>query len=310
MPSTVEIVEVGPRDGLQARPDFVATRDKIALIDRLAAAGLRHFEASSFVSPRAVPQLADAAEVLAGVTRHDGMTLSVLVPNLRGAEAAIAARADALVMFASASETHNLKNVNRSRADSLAGFRDIAEVARTRGVPLHGAIATAFGCPFEGEVPVSEVVRIACYYADLGVRRITLGDTTGMATPRLVRERVRALRTQLLDLPVALHFHNTRGMALVNVAAGLEAGAAHFESAIGGLGGCPFAPGATGNLCTEDLVHFLHEEGIETGLDLDALIETARWFEGVLGAPLPGQVVRAGPRLARRGTDEVATATG
>ncbi len=310
MPSTVEIVEVGPRDGLQARPDFVATRDKIALIDRLAAAGLRHFEASSFVSPRAVPQLADAAEVLAGVTRHDGMTLSVLVPNLRGAEAAIAARADALVMFASASETHNIKNVNRSRADSLAGFRDIAEVARTRGVPLHGAIATAFGCPFEGEVPVSEVVRIACYYADLGVRRITLGDTTGMATPRLVRERVRALRTQLLDLPVALHFHNTRGMALVNVAAGLEAGAAHFESAIGGLGGCPFAPGATGNLCTEDLVHFLHEEGIETGLDLDALIETARWFEGVLGAPLPGQVVRAGPRLARRGTDEVATATG
>ncbi len=310
MPSAVEIIEVGPRDGLQARPDFVATRDKIALIDRLAGAGLRYFEASSFVSPRAVPQLADAAEVLAGVTRRAEMSLSVLVPNLRGAEAAIAAGADALVMFASASETHNLKNVNRTRDESLAGFRDIAEAARSRGVPLHGAIATAFGCPFEGEVPVSEVVRIARYYGDLGVRRITLGDTTGMATPRLVRERVRALRSELLDLPVALHFHNTRGMALVNVAAGLEAGAAHFESAIGGLGGCPFAPGATGNLCTVDLVHFLHEEGIETGLDLDDLIATARWFEGVLGAPLPGQVVRAGARLARRGTDEVATATG
>ena len=310
MPSAVEIIEVGPRDGLQARPDFVATRDKIALIDRLAGAGLRYFEASSFVSPRAVPQLADAAEVLAGVTRRAGMSLSVLVPNLRGAEAAIAAGADALVMFASASETHNLKNVNRTRDESLAGFRDIAEAARSRGVPLHGAIATAFGCPFEGEVPVSEVVRIARYYGDLGVRRITLGDTTGMATPRLVRERVRALRSELLDLPVALHFHNTRAMALVNVAAGLEAGAAHFESAIGGLGGCPFAPGATGNLCTVDLVHFLHEEGIETGLDLDDLIATARWFEGVLGAPLPGQVVRAGARLARRGTDEVATATG
>ena len=310
MPSAVEIIEVGPRDGLQARPDFVATRDKIALIDRLAGAGLRYFEASSFVSPRAVPQLADAAEVLAGVTRRAEMSLSVLVPNLRGAEAAIAAGADALVMFASASETHNLKNVNRTRDESLAGFRDIAEAARSRGVPLHGAIATAFGCPFEGEVPVSEVVRIARYYGDLGVRRITLGDTTGMATPRLVRERVRALRSELLDLPVALHFHNTRAMALVNVAAGLEAGAAHFESAIGGLGGCPFAPGATGNLCTVDLVHFLHEEGIETGLDLDDLIATARWFEGVLGAPLPGQVVRAGARLARRGTDEVATATG
>ena len=310
MPSAVEIIEVGPRDGLQARPDFVATRDKIALIDRLAGAGLRYFEASSFVSPRAVPQLADAAEVLAGVTRRAEMSLSVLVPNLRGAEAAIAAGADALVMFASASETHNLKNVNRTRDESLAGFRDIAEAARSRGVPLHGAIATAFGCPFEGEVPVSEVVRIARYYGDLGVRRITLGDTTGMATPRLVRERVRALRSELLDLPVALHFHNTRGMALVNVAAGLEAGAAHFESAIGGLGGCPFAPGATGNLCTVDLVHFLHEEGIETGLDLDDLIATARWFEGVLGAPLPGQVVRAGARLARHGTDEVATATG
>ena len=310
MPSSVEIVEVGPRDGLQSWPDFVATADKIALIDRLADAGLRHFEASSFVSPRAVPQLADATSVLDGVRRRAGMRLSVLVPNLRGAEDAIAARADALVMFVSASESHNLKNVNRPRDGSLEGFRDIAAAARAGGVPLHGAIATAFGCPFEGEVPVSEVVRIARHYADLGVRRITLGDTTGMATPRLVRERMRALRTELLDLPLALHFHNTRGMGLVNVAAGLEAGAAHFESAIGGLGGCPFAPGATGNVCTEDLVHFLHEEGVATGLDLDALIETARWFEGVLGAPLPGQVAKAGPRLARSDPGAVATATG
>lgn len=310
MPDSVEIVEVGPRDGLQARAAFVATQDKITLVDRLAAAGLRHFEASSFVSPRAVPQLADAAEVIAGIPRCPGMMLAVLVPNLRGAEAAIAARADALVMFASASETHNLKNVNRPRAESLAGFRDIAAAARAADKPMHGAIATAFGCPFEGEVPVDEVVAMARHYAELGVRRITLGDTTGMATPRLVRERLAALGAELPDMPVALHFHNTRGMGLVNVAAGLEAGATRFESAIGGLGGCPFAPGATGNVCTEDLVHFLHEEGIATGLDLDALIETARWFEGVLGSPLPGQVAKAGPRLARRDTGEVATATG
>ncbi|CAN5742171.1 hydroxymethylglutaryl-CoA lyase [soil metagenome] len=310
MTERIEVVEVGPRDGLQAEPDFVATADKIGLIDRLVGAGLRQFEATSFVSPRAVPQLRDAAEVMAGVDRSAGPRLTALVPNPKGAHAAVAARVDAMVLFVSASETHNLKNVNRTRAASLEGFGEVAQIARAAGVPLHGAIATAFGCPFEGEVPVGAVVRIAERYAALGARRISLGDTTGMATPPLVRERLRALGQAVPESEIALHFHNTRGIGLVNVAAGLDEGATIFEASIGGLGGCPFAPGATGNICTEDLVYYLHECGMETGVDLEALIEVSRWLEGVMGRPLPGQVAKAGPRLRRRAVGEVATATG
>lgn len=309
-PARVRVVEVGTRDGFQAESAWIATADKIAVLNGLIAAGVRGFEATSFVSPRAVPQLRDAAEVIAGADRRPGVHLTALVPNPRGAEAAAAAGVDAMVVFVSASESHNLKNMNRSRQAILEGFAEVYRIAETAGIPVQGAIATAFGCPFEGEVPVDSVVAIARAYRALGIRHVTLGDTTGMATPPLVAERVRALRAALPDLTVALHFHNTRGVGLANVMAGLAEGIDIYESSIAGLGGCPFAPGATGNICTEDLVYLLHECGIETGIDLEALCDVARRVESLIGRPLPGQVMKAGPRLRTSALDAVATACG
>lgn len=311
-PDAVHITEVGPRDGLQAQSCQVSTTDKIALIEALIDAGVRDFEATAFVSPRAVPQLADAAEVIAGIdpARRTRATLGALVPNLRGAERATAAGVDAMIVFVSASNSHNLKNLNCSRADSLIAFQAVAEHARSNSTPLHGAIATAFGCPFEGDVPVANVVDIAMRYRELGIRRIALGDTTGMATPALVRERCDALHAAVPDIDLALHFHNTRGIGLVNVYAGLAAGVRRYESSLGGVGGCPFAAGATGNICTEDLVYLLHECGIHTGLDLDGLCSAARRLQEMLGERLPGQVMKAGPRLRLSAMDSVATACG
>lgn len=309
-PKKVEIVEVGTRDGFQAEAAFIPTETKIGILNDLIAAGLRSFEATSFVSPRAVPQLRDAAEVMAGADRTTGVRLTALVPNERGAHAAAEARVDAMVVFVSASESHNQKNLNRSRADSLAGLNAVRDVADNAGIALQGAIATAFGCPFEGEVPVESVVAVAKAYHALGIRHVTLGDTTGMATPPLVAERVRALRAEIPEIEIALHFHNTRGIGLVNVHAGLAEGVSIYESSIAGLGGCPFAPGATGNISTEDLVYLLQECGIETGVDLDRLSAVARRVEKVIGRPLPGQVMKAGPRLRTASLDTVATACG
>ncbi|HSP25862.1 MAG TPA: hydroxymethylglutaryl-CoA lyase [Saliniramus sp.] len=309
-PKHVRVVEVGPRDGLQSEARWVETRDKIALIDGLAAAGIREFEATSFVSPRAVPQMRDAAEVIAGVDRSVGIKLTALVPNPRGARAAADAGVDAMVVFLSASESHNRKNVNRSREESLRGFEEVASIAGEAGIAVQGAIATAFGCPFEGEVPVGAIVDIAKGYHRLGITHITLGDTTGMATPPLVAERCRALREEVPGIEIALHFHNTRGIGLANVYAGLQEGIEIFESSIAGLGGCPFAPGATGNIATEDLVYLLEECGIETGIDLEQVSRMARRMEEIIGRPLPGQVSKAGPRLKLSQLDEVATACG
>ncbi|MFW5678757.1 MAG: hydroxymethylglutaryl-CoA lyase [Pseudomonadota bacterium] len=309
-PARVRVVEVGTRDGFQAEAHFVPTAVKIETVNRLIAAGVRHFEVTSFVSPRAVPQLADAAEVMAGIDRRDDLWLTALVPNPRGAEAAAEAGVDAMVVFLSASESHNRKNVNRSTAASLEGFLDVCRIAADAGITVQGAIATSFGCPFEGDVPTARIVDLAKAYADLGIRHVTLGDTTGMATPPLVRERCRALREAVADSEIALHFHNTRGIGLVNVYAGLMEGIDLFESAIGGLGGCPFAAGATGNICTEDLLYLLHECGIETGIDLEQVIEVARRVEAVIGRPLPGQVMKAGPRLRLHPMDDVRTAVG
>jgi hydroxymethylglutaryl-CoA lyase len=306
----IEVVEVGPRDGFQIERQFIPTETKIAIIDGLIEAGLRHLEATSFVSPRAVPQLADAEEVLAGLSRRNEAFLTALVPNARGAERACQAGIDGVVIFCSASETHNRKNVNRAIAESLDGFKEVARLVEGTGIELIGGIATSFGCPFEGEVPPDSVVRIARAYRDLGVRRIGLGDTTGMATPPTVRAALAALREATPELDVGLHFHNTRGIGLANVLVGLSEGVTRFDASIGGLGGCPFAAGATGNICTEDLVYMLHESGYQTGIDLQRLIGVARRMEDVLGRTLPGQVMKAGPRLERHRTDEVATAAG
>lgn len=305
----VTVTEVGTRDGFQSEPAFIRTEVKAEILDALIAAGLTHIEATSFVSPRAVPQLADAQAMLAQVRRRADAHIAALVPNARGAERALASGVDEMVCFVSASETHNQANLNASIAASLANVAEIAGIARGR-TPLRGAVACAFGCPFEGEVPVSAVLRIVDAYAQLGVDRLTLGDTTGMAVPPTVARLVAAIRDRFPALRIALHFHNTRGVGLANVMVGLDLGIREFESSIAGLGGCPFAPGATGNICTEDLAYLLEESGFATGVDLDALITVARRVEEVIGRPLPGQVMKAGPRLRRYSPADARRAVG
>lgn len=310
IPVSVEVIEVGMRDGLQMESEFVDTATKVELINGLMAAGVRHIEATSFVSPRAVPQLADAAEVLADANRPAGSRFAVLAPNLKGVERAIAAKADEIVVFLSASESHNQKNLNRSIDRSLEDISAIAQHVEDVDIKKKGAIACAFGCPFEGDVELDTLKRIVGHFHSLGFRALTLGDTTGMATPMLVTRTVSALRDAFPDMKLTLHFHNTRGIGLVNVVAGLNAGIDSYESSIGGLGGCPFAPGASGNICTEDLVYLLNEMGIHTGIDLDKLIGVANHMESVLGRTLPGQVMKAGPRLRLHGYEDAACAMG
>ncbi|MEQ8396692.1 hydroxymethylglutaryl-CoA lyase [Thalassobaculum sp.] len=306
----VEVTEVGPRDGLQAEKRMIPAAEKIALINRLIDAGVPRIEATSFVSPKAVPQLADAAEVMAGIDRSKGAIIAALVPNGRGAIRAAECAVDEMVVFVSASESHNKKNVNRSVEESLKGFEEVARIAGDAGIPVHGAIATAFGCPFEGNVPASQLAMIAGRFQDMGFVGMTFGDTTGMATPPTVRAGVAAVREAAPKLTMGLHFHNTRGIGLANVMAGLAEGIDKYESSFGGTGGCPFAPGATGNICTEDLVYLLHEMGIETGIDLRKLMAIACDVEKVVGHDLPGQVMKAGQRLDLHDLDAVRTAEG
>lgn len=306
----VEICEVGLRDGLQIERAALPTAQKVELANRLLAAGLRRLQLTSFVSPRAVPQLADAEAVIAGIDRPEGLVVSALVPNLRGAERAARTRIDAVHTVVSASETHNRKNVNRSVEASLAELPAIFDTLGAAGIAVEGGVATAFGCPFEGEVPPLAVARIAARYQALGARRVGLGDTTGMATPRTVRAAIAAIREAAPGLEIGLHFHNTRGVGLACVMAGLAEGVAYYDASVGGLGGCPFAAGATGNVATEDLVYLLEESGFETGIDLDRLVEAARFAEGLLGRELPGQVMKAGPRLRRHDPALTATAAG
>lgn len=306
----VTVTEVGTRDGFQAEPEFIATADKVATINALIDAGVRSIEATSFVSPRALPQLADAAEVLAQVHRNPNVRLAVLVPNARGAERAAAAKADMMVGFISASESHCKTNLNKSIDQAIADFAEVVPIARQWDIKLRGAVATAFGCPFEGEVSIDNILKIVGSYDAHGIRNITFGDTTGMATPPVVTRVVDAVRNKYPEMEVALHFHNTRGVGLANVMNGLQLGVREFESSIAGLGGCPFAPGATGNICTEDLVYLLEECGYETGIDLEKLIEVAKQVERMMGRQLPGQMMKAGPRLKLMSLDSVRRAVG
>ncbi|MFI4952894.1 MAG: hydroxymethylglutaryl-CoA lyase [Burkholderiales bacterium] len=308
MDTRVFIHDVVARDGLQIEPRWVPTERKIELIDRLSATGVAKIEATSFVSPKAVPHLRDAEAVMAGIVRNPAVAYVALVPNARGAERALGAEVDEMVLVVSVSETHNRANVRRTVAQSFAGFAEVFDVVRGSGKAVTGALATSFGCPFEGVVPEQQVLDGVARYVDLGVSGVTLADTTGMANPRQVEALVRRVRERWPDLALALHFHNTRGMGLANVLAGLAAGVVRYEGCLGGLGGCPFAPGATGNICTEDLVHMLHCMGYATGVDLDALLAASRRLGEIVGHDLPGQVVKAGkasdlhpapPELAR-----------
>ncbi len=306
----IEVIEVGTRDGLQIEKRIVPAAQKIDLVNRMIEAGIRTIEVTSFVSPKAVPQLADAEEVLAGIARRPGTTLTALVPNLRAAERAAKTTLDAAVLLCSGSNTHNKKNLNRTIDESIVGFAAVADKLRENDIGLIGAIATCFGCPFEGDVSVSDVLRIGEGYVKSGVQCITLSDTTGMATPRNIRGVVRAMRSEFPHAVLGLHLHNTRGIGLANVVVGLEEGIRRFDSSVGGLGGCPFAAGATGNICTEDLLYLLDESGYETGVDLDKAIAVALQMEKLLGRPLTGQVMRAGPRLRLHSVEAVRTAAG
>ncbi len=304
-PSAARIREVGPRDGFQNEPETIPTARKVELIDALARTGCTRLEATSFVRADVIPQLADAAEVLAAIDVPPEVSVSVLIPNERGLDAALevldgrsaAAGArpafDEVNVFMSASETHNRKNVNRSIAESLAGLETVLSRAGEAGLRCEAVISTSFGCPYEGHVPPERVLDIAARLRDAGAAEIGFGDTTGMANPRQVREFFGAAAA-LGDVELTAHFHNTRGAGLANVLAALEVGVSSFESSFGELGGCPVPPGATGNIASEDLVSMLHEMGIQTGIDLQALIACARRVQEILGRPLGSHTLVAG----------------
>ncbi|MGI9019778.1 MAG: hydroxymethylglutaryl-CoA lyase [Solirubrobacterales bacterium] len=297
VPDSVRIREVGPRDGFQNEPEVIPTAEKVRLIGMLGQAGLGRIEVTSFVRADVIPQLADAADVLASYDKRDGIAYSVLVPNERGLERALKQRDrfDEVNLFLSASETHNQKNVNRSIERSLAGLEAVISTARGEGLRCEGVISTSFGCPYEGEVPVDRVLEIAERLAAAGCEELAFGDTTGMANPRQVREFFSAARRRLAGAELTAHFHNTRGQGLANALAALEGGIDSFESAFGELGGCPIPPGSTGNISTEDLVSMLEEMGIATGVALAKLLDASASVQELLGRPLGAHVLRAGP---------------
>ncbi|MGN6522639.1 MAG: hydroxymethylglutaryl-CoA lyase [Actinomycetes bacterium] len=298
LPDRLSLREVGPRDGLQNEVP-VSTDGKVALIDALSRTGVSRIEAVSFVSPRAIPQMADADEVWSSVQRSEDVRYSALVPNLRGAQRALDAGFPEIEVVISASDTHHRKNLNRSTDESLAEQAPLVELAHDRGVRVQAIISTAWGCPYEGDLPVTRVLDVASRALATGADSLSYGDTTGMATPFRVTQLVGETRMAHPDVPLNLHFHNTRGTGLANVLAALQLGVSDFDASIGGLGGCPYAPGASGNIATEELVHMVEDMGVATGIDLDALLAAAAEAERLVGRTLPSQVLRAGPRTRR-----------
>ena len=295
LPRTISVREVGPRDGLQ-NEDPVPTQAKIELIDRLSGTGVQRIEAVSFVRPDAIPQMADADEVWSGIDRAASVRYSALVPNMRGAARALDRGLTEIEAVVSASDTHNRKNVNRGTAESLDDIAQIIALAHERGATCQVIVSTAWGCPYEGDVSVERVVATVGRALADGADTVSFGDTTGMATPGRVQRLIGEFRTAYPEAQLNLHFHNTRGTGLANVLAALELGVADFDASVGGLGGCPYAPGATGNIATEELVHMVEDMGVGTGIDLAALIDAAADAERIIGRQLPSQVLRAGPR--------------
>lgn len=295
LPSSVTIREVGPRDGIQSERVAVSTEDKIRLINALSKTGLKKIEAVSFVSPKAIPQMADAREVWEGIERDPEVFYSALVPNKRGAETAAEVGVDGMQVFIAASESYNQKNVKRSVRDSIENVREVVSVGEAAGIPVEGTISTAFGDPYEGDVAPRRVVEVSRWMTETGIDCISYGDTTGMATPRRVGALIEALRADLPELRLNMHFHDTRGTGLANVLTALEMGVDYLDSSVGGMGGSPFAAGATGNITTEDLVHMLEDMEIDTGIDLDKLLDAARVAASFIDG-LPSKVLSAGPR--------------
>jgi len=282
---------------LQSEPEVVPTAAKIGLIDRLSEAGYRHIEITSFVNPRWVPQLADAVQVAKAVKRRPGVTMSALVPNMRGLESALEANIDEVVIFAAASESFSQKNTNRSVADSLTTYAEVVKASRAAGKRVRGYVSTAWDCPYEGPIAQDAVERVVHALLEMDIYQVSLGDTIGSTTPRRVQALVGKLLAKVAEPALALHFHDTRGMGMANVVAGLDMGITTYDSSLGGLGGCPYAPGATGNIASEDLIYMLKEMGVETGIDLDKVIAASRFMADTLGRELPGRYLRS--QLAR-----------
>jgi len=296
LPTRAKIVEVAPRDGLQNEKAFVPTDVKIALVDRLSAAGFPNVETTSFVSPKWVPQMADAGEVMAGISRRSGTLYSVLVPNMKGLEAALAAGADEIVIFGAASEAFSQKNINCSIAESIARFEPVAQAAKAAGLRLRGSISCALGCPYQGEVPAAAVVDVARRYLGLGCDEIDVADTIGVGTPGRVRRVMDAVTAVVDPARVSGHFHDTYGQSLANILASLEAGISIFHASVSGLGGCPYAKGATGNVATEDVLYMLRGLDIDTGVDFDAVVDTGQWISAMLerkGGSRAGNAIHA-----------------
>jgi hydroxymethylglutaryl-CoA lyase len=303
LPDQVSVYEVGPRDGLQNEAAVVPVEGKLALIESLVAAGLRRIEAGSFVSPRWIPQLADSDELLRRLPRLDGVTYSSLVPNQKGLERALAAGAREVAVFLSASETHSKKNINRSIEEALSDYRDVVKNALAAGVAVRGYVSVVFGCPYEGEVPVERVRGITGQLLELGVYQVSLGDTVGLGTPKQVESVLTTLLASFPAPTLAVHFHDTRGTALANALVALDLGIETFDASVGGLGGCPYAPGASGNLATEDLVHMLDGMGVKSGVDLPKLVAAGELAQRLVGRELSSRVFRAvlGERSLRAG---------
>lgn len=294
LPQKVTVCEVGPRDGFQLEKKFIDTKDKVDIINQLSEAGLPRIEINSFVSPKVVPQMADAAEVAGLVKKYPDTVYSSLALNLKGVQRVIDAQIKEIHMVVVASDTYNLKNAKMTTEANINNFKVAAEEVKRNNIDMWGTVGTAFGCPYEGEMPEERVMSIANELINMGASVVNLADTTGMANPRQVYELCTKFKKRWPEVPLALHFHNTRGAGLANVMAGLEAGVTLFESSIGGMGGCPFAPRAVGNICTEDLVHMLWGMGIETGIDLEKLINVSKNVEKIIGYELPGQVMKSG----------------
>src|SRR5947209_15249883 len=299
LPERVTMCEVGTRDGFQIEPEFIPTEQKVEVVDRLSEAGVPRIEVTSFVHPKAVPQLRDAEAVMAAIRRRPGRRYAALVPNDKGAARAVDAGVDAIHTVVSASESHNLANVNMTIAESIEKLRAVAQIAGRAGVPVQCGVSTSFGCPFEGEVPVAQLESVVARLVDLGARGIGLADTTGMANPRQVSDVLERLLPRFPGIEWTLHTHDTRAMAIPNILTALACGVTNFDASIGGLGGCPFAPGASGNVCSEDLVHCLGAMGVATGIDLAKLIDVSKRVQQIIGRPLPGQVMKAGPSTRR-----------
>jgi len=296
----INIVEVGPRDGLQSEKQTIDLATKVELIERLAAAGLKTVEAGAFVSPKWAPQMAASDEVMARIKRREGVSYPVLTPNLKGYEAARAAMADTIAVFGAASESFSKKNINASIAESLERFRPVVEAARAEGVRVRGYVSCVLGCPYEGEVPVANVVNVAKALYDMGCFEVSLGDTVGVGTAGEARAMIRAAAQEIPVAALAGHFHDTYGQALANIYASIEEGVRTFDSSVSGLGGCPYAPGASGNVATEDVVYMLHGSGFETGADLGALVEISLWISEKLGRAPASKVTQA-KRVSRKG---------